>query len=189
MAGRENYTEDSRNHELAVMDVTQPGHDRVVSIPESLLAKGGEIQPPGLPFTLRVKTYFHNSTPAGPMSGGGEKFKASQGIGRQLLFTALPEAKQMDEENRPTALVEVVAGDHSLGDWTVSYWLARAPLAEELQAEFGGLLAAPLTEPQKFEWAGHTYEMALATGALLQALLDHFAGVQTRHLPRHRHPK
>lgn len=161
VGGTSDYTEDSRNRELAVMDVTQPGHDRVVSIPEPLLARGGEIHPPGLPFALRVKTYFQNSTPAGPMSGGGEKIKASQGIGRQLLFTALPEAKQMDEENRPTALVEVVAGDHSLGDWTVSYWLARAPLAEELQAEFGGLLAAPLTEPQKFEWAGHTYQMAL----------------------------
>ena len=171
------------------MDVTEPGQDRVVSIPEPLLARGGEIRPPGLPFTLRVKTYFQNSTPAGPISGGGDKIKASQGIGRQLLFTALPEAKQMDEENRPTALVEVVAGDHSLGDWTVSYWLARAPLAEGLQAEFGGLLATPLTEPQKFEWAGHTYEMALRPARYYKPYIDHFAGVQTRHLPGHRHPE
>jgi len=156
-----NYTEDSRNRELAVIDVTNPDHDSVVSIPEALLAQGGEIHPAGLPFALRVKTYFTNSTPAGPMSGGGEKLKASQGIGRQLLFTPLPETKRMDDENRPTALVEVVDGKHSLGDWTVSYWLAKPPLAQELQAEFGGLLKEPLTEPQKFEVAGHTYEMAL----------------------------
>jgi hypothetical protein len=156
-----NYTEDSRNRELAVIDVTNPDHDSVVSIPEALLAQGGEIHPAGLPFYLRVKTYFTNSTPAGPMSGGGAKLKASQGIGRQLLFTALPETKRMDDENRPTALVEVVDGKNSLGNWTVSYWLAKPPLAQELQAEFGGLLKEPLTEPQKFEVAGHTYEMAL----------------------------
>lgn len=156
-----NYSEDSRNHELAVIDVTDPAHDSVVAIPETLLAQGGEIHPAGLPFALRVKTYFQNSTPAGPMSGAGEKLKASQGIGRQLLFTALPEAQRMDDENRPTALIEVVAGNQSLGDWTVSYWLSKAPLAGELQAEFGALLKAPLTEPQKFVVAGHTYEMAL----------------------------
>ena len=156
-----NYAEDSRNRELAVIDVTSPEHDSVVSIPEEVVAQGGEFHPAGLPFALRVKTYFANSTPAGPMSGGGEKLKASRGIGRQLLFTALAETKRMDDENRPTALVEVVDGKNSLGDWTVSYWLAKPPLAAELQAEFGGLLKEPLTEPQKFEVAGHTYEMAL----------------------------
>ena len=156
-----NYSEDSRNHELAVIDVTDPDHDSVVAIPEALVAGGGEIHPAGLPFALRVKSYFQNSTPAGPMSGGGEKLKASQGIGRQLLFAALPEAQRMDDENRPTALIEVVAGNQPLGDWTVSYWLSKPPLAAELQAQFGALLKVPLTEPQKFEVAGHTYEMAL----------------------------
>jgi len=54
-----------------------------------------------------------------------------------------------------------VAGNQPLGDWTVSYWLSKPPLAAELQAQFGALLKVPLTEPQKFEVAGHTYEMAL----------------------------
>jgi len=159
--GTMNYSEDSRNHELAVMDVTDPDHDSVVSIPEQLLARGGEIHPAGLPFALRVKTYFTNSTPAGPMSGGGEKLKASQGLGRQLLFSALPEARRMDDEDRPTALIEVVAANQSLGDWTVSYWLAKPQLAAELQAQFGGMMKASLTEPEKFQVAGHTYQMAL----------------------------
>jgi hypothetical protein len=95
------------------------------------------------------------------MSGPGEKLKATQGIGRQLLFTALPEAKRMDDENRPTALVEVLAGDHSLGDWTVSYWLGKPALAQGLQSEFGAMMNIPLTEPQRFDVAGHTWQMAL----------------------------
>jgi len=109
-----NYTEDSRNHELAVIDVTDPARDSVVSIPESLLATGGEIRPPGLPFTLRVKSYFQNSTPSGPAS--------------------------VEDENRPTAVVEVVAGGRLLGNCTVSSWLP---------------------EPQKFNLEGRAYEMAL----------------------------
>lgn len=161
VGGTINYSEDSRNHELAVIDVTDPDHDSVVSIPEAILAQGGQIQPAGLPFALRVKTYFQNSTPAGPMSGAGEKIKASQGIGQQLLFAALPEAKQMDDENRPSALVEVIANNKPLGDWTVSYWLAKPMLTQDLQAQFGELLNVPLTEPQKFQVGGRTYEMAL----------------------------
>jgi hypothetical protein len=156
-----NYTEDSRNHELAVVDVTDPSHDSVVSIPEALLAKGGEIIPPGLPFTLRVESYFPNSKPTGPMTGDAVRLQASQGIGQKLLFAPLPNAERMDDENRPTALIEVLDGKQSLGDWTVSYWLARPPLAEELQAQFGAMLKVSLTEPQGFQVAGRTYQLAL----------------------------
>jgi hypothetical protein len=95
------------------------------------------------------------------MSGGAVKLQASQGIGRQLLFSPIPDAERMDDENRPTALIEVVAGNQSLGDWTESYWLSKPPLAQELQAQFGAMMNTPLTEPQKFQVAGHTYEMAL----------------------------
>ena len=43
------------------MDVTDPDKDKVVVIPESLLAKGGEIRTPDLPFALRVEKYLPNS--------------------------------------------------------------------------------------------------------------------------------
>ena len=139
-----------------MIDVTDPDHDRVVAIPQPLLAQGGDIQPPGLPFALRVKTYFPNSPPAGPMSGGGEKLKAGNGIGQRLLFTAAARASRMDDENRPAALIEVVAGKgRSLGDWTVSSWLTKPPL---VQAFAGGNSAgfwAPLTEPQTFLGGAH----------------------------------
>ena len=60
----------NRRDELAVIDVTDPAHNRVVAIPQALLEKGGDIQPPGLPFALRVKNYFANSLPAlASMSG------------------------------------------------------------------------------------------------------------------------
>src|SRR5271170_2212584 len=45
-----NYSEDSRKNELAVIDVTDKDSDHVVAIPESIVARGGEIRTPLLPF-------------------------------------------------------------------------------------------------------------------------------------------
>src|SRR5271170_545750 len=96
-----NYTEAPRRNELAVIDVTDPDKNKVTVIPESLLARGGEIRAPDLPFALRVEKFSPNSTPAGPMSGEGEKIQASDGIGRQLLFSPAALATGMDAEDNP----------------------------------------------------------------------------------------
>jgi hypothetical protein len=179
-----NYSEDNRRDELAVMDVTDPAHDRVVAIPQALLEKGGDIQAAGLPFTLRVKTYFSNSLPAGPMSGGGAKLKAANGLGQHLLFTATPATTRLDDENKPAALVEVVAGQRSLGSWTVSTWLTRRPWSSILQGQFGALLGVPVEQPQVFTVDGRTYQLALRavryyqpyTISLLEFKHDVYAG-------------
>jgi hypothetical protein len=167
VGGPKNYTEDSRKHELAVMDVTDPNHDHVVTIPESLLVPGSEIQPPGLPFTLRVKNYFKNSWPAIPMDPG-EKLKATQGIGQKLLLASAPEVKTMDDEDKPAALVEVMANNASLGDWTESLWFTKRQAVmmmqewlAEVERKAGVKMGLSPEEPQRFTVAGHTYEMAL----------------------------
>jgi hypothetical protein len=162
VGGTKNYSEDSRKNELAVIDVTDPAKDRVVAIPESLLARGGEIRTPELPFALRVENYFPNSAPAGPMSGGAEKLKAGAGIGRRLFFSPAPVTRRMDDENKPAALVQVVSDKGPIGDWIVSTWLTRYPWVGGLQNEVGGLLSGvSLTEPQSFAFNGRTYQLAL----------------------------
>ncbi|MGA3180753.1 MAG: cytochrome c biogenesis protein ResB [Verrucomicrobiota bacterium] len=167
VGGAKNYTEDSRKHELAVMDVSNPGFDQVVPIPESLLVPGTLIHPPGLPFSLRVKQYFKNSQPAIPMDPG-EKLKASQGIGQRLLLASAPDVKTMDDEDKPAALIEVIANNASLGDWTESLWftkpqpvlILRQWLAE-VEQQAGVNLGVTPEVPQTFSLAGHTYQMAL----------------------------
>ena len=57
VGGTRNYSEAPRRNELALIDTTDPKEDKVVAIPESLLAKGGEIRTPDLPFALRVVNY------------------------------------------------------------------------------------------------------------------------------------
>src|SRR3954454_20019338 len=56
-----NYTEASHEVELAVIDVTEPDLDRVVAIPQHLLETQKEIRHADLPFTVRVKQFYHNS--------------------------------------------------------------------------------------------------------------------------------
>lgn len=155
------YSEDNRRNELVIIDTTDPKTDKVVSIGESTLAKGGAIQPEGLPLTVSVKKYFVNSQPAGPMSGAGEKLKATQGIGQRLLFTAAPEVGRLDDENKPAAVVEISAAGKSLGTWTVSTWLSRPQLVGALQSELGGMFGVSLREPQGFSHDGRHYELAL----------------------------
>jgi hypothetical protein len=156
-----NYAEDSRRNELAVIDVTNPDHDEVVAIPQSLLEKPGEIRLPGMPFVLRVKKYLANSLPAGPMSGAGEKLQAQNGIGQRLLFTAAPTVSRMDDENKPAALVEVATDKGAMGQWTVSTWMTKRPWVSILQGEVGGILGVTVNEPQSFRVNGHTYQLAL----------------------------
>ncbi len=156
-----NYSEDSRHNELAVIDVSSPDHDEVVSIPETLLAKGGEIHHPKLPFAIRVKNFFQNSEPAGPMIFAANNIKATEGIGKRLQFSPAPLVATMDDENKPTALLEIVSDKRPIGDWTVSLWLTKFPWNFSLGRKMGTLLGSALTEPQSFEFNGHTYQIAL----------------------------
>jgi hypothetical protein len=156
-----NYTEAPRRNELAVIDTTDPDKDKVTVIPESLLAKGGEIRTPDLPFALRVEKYLPNSMPAGPMTQG-EKIKASEGVGRELLFSPAPAATGMESEDNPTALIQVVTDKETLGDWTVSTWMTRYPEFANLQGQIGSLLTnGPITQPQIFTYGGRTWQIAL----------------------------
>jgi hypothetical protein len=162
VGGTRNYSEAPRRTELAVIDTTDPDKDKVVVIPESLLAKGGEIRTPDLPFALKVEKYLPNSLPAGPMSGEGEKIKASEGLGRQLLFSPAALTTGMESEDNPAALIQVVSDKGPLGDWTVSTWMTRYPEFQRLQNSLGSILGnVSLTEPQSFTFGGRTWAMAL----------------------------
>ena len=156
-----NFAEDSTRNELVLLDVTNPDQDKVFAVPQAVLEQGADIRPPGLPFALRVKHYLPNSQPAGPMSGEAEKLQAGNGLGQRLFFTAAPLAGRFEDENKPAALIQVLAGQQVVGDWTVSTWLTKRPWSSLLQQQFGQLLGAPIDAPQSFTWAGRLYQIAL----------------------------
>lgn len=155
-----NYSEDGRRNELAIIDVTAPDQDRVVAIPESLLKPGGEIRHPDLPFGIRVKELFANSWPAGPMTEAkAKRIKAGQGIGQRLAFDEEAITAKMNDENKPTAHLEIVGASGSLGDWLVSLWLTKYPWVQHLSES--PQIGSVVFQPQQFTYEGRTYQIAL----------------------------
>jgi hypothetical protein len=162
VGGTKNYSESGRKNELVVIDTTDPDKDRVVAIPESIVAKGGEIRTPELPFALRVEKYFPNAGPAGPMTGEPEKIKASDGIGRQLMFSPKPVTRSMDAVDLPAALVQAVSDKGPIGEWIVSTMFTRFPVNLDLQQQMDTIMPdVKVTAPQTFTYNGRSYEIAM----------------------------
>lgn len=146
-----NYSESSRRHELAIIDVTDPKVDKVVAIPEKLLAKnqGKEIQHPDLPFALKVDNYLMNSN---------WEFKQGKGFD----FIPMARSTKMDDMDIPVATVEAIANGKAQGRWTISNWqtddqLVGAVYGRLAKEQVPPMLAQPYLGPQRFSYNGHNY--------------------------------
>ncbi|MBL9170359.1 MAG: cytochrome c biogenesis protein CcsA [Verrucomicrobiales bacterium] len=163
--GRKNFSEDARKHELAIVDVTDPLHSTTVAIPETFLSSKGEIKDPQLPFTLRVKEFYRNSTPVlFDSQANGKRFAANQGFGQRMGLEERATTAKMNDENKPAALVEVIAANQPLGEWSVSTWLTKNGYKDRLrdfQIERGMPMDSLADQPQQFTHAGRTYTISL----------------------------
>ncbi len=147
--GTMHYSESYRNNELAILDMTNPEFNEVVAIPEAVLSDGGSLQHPKLPFQIRIRDYHPNAAlqmrdqpaPSG-VAGvpGAAPALATAGIGLRVAVTPLRLTYKQDERNAPAAHIEFVGPEGTLGTWLVS------PL---------------LSAPQKFDYAGRTWELGL----------------------------
>ncbi|NNN06338.1 MAG: hypothetical protein HKL90_10600 [Elusimicrobia bacterium] len=115
------YSEDVRQSELAVADVSDPTADVVTAVPESLLTPGAVVSHPSLPFTIAVKHWYVNAA-LGMRKPGDPPSQATSGIGPNLSVRRAPEATSDDTQNAPAALIEVRDGAASLG----TFWLSSA---------------------------------------------------------------
>ena len=137
-----NYSEIEREAELAVMDTTDPESDKVIAIPQSILATRKIIHPGDLPFTVRVKRFLANSSVADRPADATQPPAATQGTGRRIIVSELPHVTDMDHRDVPSAVVEIETPQGSLGTWLVSEYI---------------------DEPQTFTWNKRTYALALRT--------------------------
>ena len=115
-----NYSQDFRANELVVIDVTDPQHDEVVSIAEELAARSKEIRPEKLPFTLRILNYWPNAALFAHPTNSSISIAATKGAGAGLHLVPLQPTTSSDERNLPSARVEVVTPQGSIGTWLVS---------------------------------------------------------------------
>jgi hypothetical protein len=156
------YAESPRNYELVFMSEENPNEEQVVAIPGKSLALGGEIQNASLPFTVRVKSYWKNSESSfrAPMMQNAPPL-TTNGVALNFNFHPASEVKTMDDKNVPTAEIEIVGANGSLGDWVISDWTSDGEMIAELQQSYGQQLGADmaqkiagdLTQPQ-FIFAG-----------------------------------
>jgi hypothetical protein len=140
------YSESLRQPELAFLtDASSANEDQVVAIPRALLKSGAEIRSDSLPFTVRVQNFYANSTlrRRGPMVDTGPP-PATQGIGPEAVVMPLPEDRSMDDTNTPSAIIELVGPQGSVGTWLVS-----PDISGEQDFKFGGKVWRVVLRPER----------------------------------------
>jgi len=133
-----NYSESSRVFELAVADTSRCDSNSVITIPCPLLARRGGVDSPELPFTLRVKTFYANSSLLQQPHPGYEPVNTTASPGSGIWWREMPHEIGMELRDMPSAIVEIVAPKNPIGTFLVSAWL---------------------DEPQSFACNGRSYEL------------------------------
>jgi hypothetical protein len=164
------YAESPSNYELVFVTSVDAQHNQEVAIPARLLAKGGVISNPQLPFSLRVKNYFHNSDVSfrAPMAQSGPAL-TTNGVGANFDFLSRPDTKKMDERNVPTTVVEIIGTNGSLGDWVASDWISDPAMieplwryyAKEAGPQMAQIITSRISERQTVQANGKTYEFLI----------------------------
>jgi hypothetical protein len=191
-----NYSESSLDYELAFVSDADANTEDVVVIPQQLLARGGELQHEKLPFTVRVKSWWPNSTLEfrAPMATNLPPPLTSNGVARSFDFSETKPTHAMDDKNVPVAVIELAAPSGPLGVWVAAGWSGDEVMSEAVAASYarqmGPKLAqtirARLTEPQSVTVDGRQFTFALRPAraykpysiTLLKATHDKYQGTE-----------
>jgi hypothetical protein len=120
-----NYSETQREAELAIIDTSEKEMDTVTAVPQRVLMKRREIQHATLPFTIRIRDFFVNSQVQERDPSSVEPPAATQGIGVRATVRELPKVTVMEQRDVPSAVVELVTPQGSLGSWLLSEFIER----------------------------------------------------------------
>lgn len=135
-----NYSEADRQVELAIIDTTEPDLDKVVAIPQRTLMRRTQIRHSELPFEIRIQKYYGNSVVDDRPKDATTPPPVTQGIGTTAIVKEAPHTTEMDRRDIPSAIVEVVTPQGSLGTWLASEYISA---------------------PQPFSYGKRSYQIAL----------------------------
>ena len=140
------YSESAMEYELAFLSDDDHGTEQVVAIPQSLLRRGGEIKHEKLPFTVRVKSYWPNSTLSfrAPMQQNAAPL-TTNGVARHFDFVESKVTHAMNDKNVPTVVVELTGPSGSLGTWVAAGWSGDEVMSEAVAASFARQMGAQMT--------------------------------------------
>jgi hypothetical protein len=126
-----NFAEDIREIELAFIDRSDPANDRVVVIPEAMLANRREIRDPLLPFDVDVNHYYPNADLLDMSKDPNADLHADQGVATEVRVLAQPRpvasGTDRDRGDLPAAYVSLSADGRHLGTWLVSLYFSLIP--------------------------------------------------------------
>ncbi len=194
------WSESSMEYELAFITDAGTNAERVVAIPQSLVASGGELRHAELPFAVQVKSYWRNSEPAfrAPMQENRPPL-ATNGVALSYDFQESAVTHKMDEKNVPTALIELIAPGGSIGTWVASGWAGDDIMASAVERSFkrqmgnqmAASMAAKLRSPQTVTVGGRDYTFTFRPAraykpyslTLLKATHSIYPGTQTSAMP------
>ena len=141
------YAESPANYELVFVTSADAQHNQEIAIPARLLANGGVISNPQLPFSIRVEKYFHNSEPVfrAPMAQSGPPM-TTNGVAVNFDFVARADSKTMDARNVPTTQIEIIGPNGSLGDWVASDWINDPAMIDSLWRMYAGQVGPDMAQ-------------------------------------------
>lgn len=118
---KRSWTEKHRESELVFLKELNADQEQVVAIPESLLARKGELRDEKLPFIVRVKDYAPNGRvrERAPMVDTNPP-PATRGSGAKATVEPRPQVNDDKTRNLPYAVIELLQGSTSLGTWLVA---------------------------------------------------------------------
>jgi hypothetical protein len=167
---KKSFAESGANFELVLTTSAGANENQEIAIPMRRLARGGEITSENLPCVIRIKDFWRNSraTFRAPMMKNGRPL-TTNGIATSFDFAPVADARRMDDRNAPTAVVELVTPNGSLGTWVASAWAGDAGLVDLLRDSYtqqaGPQMAqniiARLVQPQAVTINGKTFALKL----------------------------
>ena len=164
-----NYSESATDYELNFASADGAKGEQIVSIPEKMLARGGEIQNGYLPFAIRVKSFWKNSDVnfRAPMMQNAPPL-STNGVARNFDFKKADDVRTMDQRNIPTVVLEFSTPAGPLGVWVASDWVGDAALVEAVRNSYAQMgmdmaqkIAAQLVAPQAIEAGGKKYTFTM----------------------------
>jgi ResB-like family len=139
--------------------------DEETAIPEKLLKTGDQLKIDSLPFTIVVKTNWHNSDMnfRAPLLQNGPPL-TTNGIALNFDFREMPAVKTTDQRNIPTVILEFLTPSGSLGEWVASVWAGDTALAEavrdsyaQMGADMAQKIVSQLVAPQAIQADGKKF--------------------------------
>jgi hypothetical protein len=117
------FLESTQDNELVFINKSSPGHDTLISIPESLLKTGATFTHEALPFSVTVTHYYPNADIGLRSQNPTTQVNpATHGAGAKMDIVVMPKpiSYKDDVPNTATAYVTLSSDEGVIGTWLLS---------------------------------------------------------------------